>query len=245
MAVLLRLGDDQLILSHRISEWCGHAPSLEEDLALSNIALDLIGQARPLYAHAATLDGKGRDEDALAYLRLEHDYANCQLVEQPNHDFAHTIVRQLFFSAFMAPFWETLRHSTDDTISAVANKAVKEVAYHLRHASEWAIRLGDGTVESRARMIEALDELTPYTGELFERDDVLDAAIVEGVAADPEPLRETWTDTITSVLARADLALPTDAWMQTGGRRGHHTEAMGHLLAQMQYMQRAYPNMTW
>ena len=216
----LRLADNALVLGHRLSEWCGHAPMLEEDIALANIALDLIGQARWLYAHAAEVEGDGRDEDALAYLRDAADFRNLLLVEQPNGDFALTIARQFLYAALMAPFWRALATSRDETLAAIAAKAEKEAAYHLRHAAEWLIRLGDGTEESHARAQAALDALWPYTGEMFEVDAIERGLVERGVAVDPQALRPEWDETVDQVLAEATLARPPDGWMQSGGRPG-------------------------
>jgi ring-1,2-phenylacetyl-CoA epoxidase subunit PaaC len=235
---LLCLADDALILGHRLSEWTGRAPTLEEELALANIALDLIGQARALYSYAGTLTG--HTEDQLAYLRDAPAWRNCLLVELPNGDFAFSIVRLLLVSAFVDPFWRGAIASTDSTIAAVAAKAEKETAYHLRHAAEWLIRLGDGTAESHRRPQTALDDLWPYTGELFTA-----VAGDTGTAPDPISLRDTWNATVDSVLARATLERPQDGWMQSGGRDGRHTEHLGHLLADMQFLQRSYPGATW
>ncbi|GGE97485.1 phenylacetate-CoA oxygenase subunit PaaC [Stappia taiwanensis] len=242
---VLRLADDAAILGQRLGEWCGHAPTLEEDIGLANVALDHVGQARALYSYAAEVEGKGRDEDQLCFLRVERAFRNCLLVEQPNGDFAQTIARQLFFSAFMLPFWEKLTGSSDATLSAIAAKAEKEAAYHLRHASEWTIRLGDGTAESHRRMQEAIDLLWPYTGELFEADDTVSELVAAGIAVDPQGLRAGWLATLSRVLEEATLTLPAQGWMQTGGRDGRHSESFGHLLSEMQYMQRAYPGHTW
>lgn len=243
--LLVRLGDDHLILGHRISEWCGHAPILEEDLALPNIALDLIGQARSLYTYAGEVEGKGRDEDRIAYLRLERDYRNLLLAERPNGDFAHTIARQLFFSVFMHAWWREAVRSTDETLAAIAAKAVKESAYHVRHAAEWTIRLGDGTGESARRMADAVAALWPYTGEMFETDAVTDALAATGVAPDPASFKPEWHRSIAEVLAEAFVEVPGETWQHSGGRKGIHGEDMGYLLADLQYMQRAYPGMTW
>jgi len=244
--LLLRLADDHLILGHRVSEWCGHAPMLEEDLALPNIALDLIGQARALYTYAGEIEGRGRDEDQLAYLRLEREYRNVLLVERPNSDFAHTIARQLFFSVYMQAWWREAVGSADETLAAIAAKALKEADYHVRHAAEWTIRLGDGTQESSRRMAAAVDALWPYTGELFETDSVTDALAGAGVAPDPAMLKAGWERAIADVFTEATLDMPDlQAWQQTGGRRGRHGEEMGYLLADLQYIQRAYPGMTW
>lgn len=242
---VLRLADDHLINAQRLGEWCGHAPTLEEDLSLANIGLDLLGQARALYAYAGEIEGAGRTEDELAFLRREREYLNVLLVEQPNGDFAHTIARQLYYAAYMAPFWDAMSGSRDDTLAAIAAKAAKEVAYHLRHASEWTIRLGDGTEESRQRMISALDDLVAYTGEMFETDDVTSAMVDASIGCNPAALREVWEATIASVLARANLEVPPAKWMQSGGRSGRHTEHFGHLLSELQYMQRTYPEMAW
>jgi ring-1,2-phenylacetyl-CoA epoxidase subunit PaaC len=241
----LRLADNALILGHRLSEWIGHAPLLEEELALGNVALDLIGQARALYAYAGTVEGKGRDEDALAYLRDAHDFRNVLLVEQPIGDFAVTVARQFLYSAFMHPFWRALTRSTDAMLAAIAAKAEKEAAYHLRHASEWLIRLGDGTAESHRRVQAALDELWPYVGEMFESDAIEQDLIAQGVAVDPASLCAGWERSVDGVLAEATLARPTASWMQSGGRSGRHSEHLGHLLAEMQFLQRAYPGATW
>jgi ring-1,2-phenylacetyl-CoA epoxidase subunit PaaC len=241
----LRLADNALVLGHRLSEWCGHGPMLEEDIALANIALDLIGQARALYAHAAEAEGEGRDEDRLAYLRDAGGYRNVLLVEQPNGDFAVTVARQFLYAAYMAPFWRALAASRDATLSGVAAKAEKEAAYHLRHAAEWLIRLGDGTAESHGRAQAALDDLWMYTGELFEADAIERGLIERGVAVDPAALRSEWDETVDRVLSEATLARPPDQWMQTGGRTGRHSEHLGHILAELQFLQRAYPGARW
>ena len=242
---VLALGDDALVLGHRLSEWSGQAPMLEEDIALSNLALDLIGQARLFYDYAGEIEGKGRDEDALAYLRDEHNYTNLLLVEQPNGDFAATMVRQLLYAAFMHPYYEALRNSGDRQLAAIAGKAVKEMAYHVRHAGEWVIRLGDGTQESRKRATAALDDLWMYTGEMFEPDDAERGLVASGVVVDRASIRRAWDATIDRVLAEATLRRPTDGWMQSGGRAGRHSEHLGHLLAEMQVLHRVHPGVTW
>lgn len=242
---ILGLADDALILGHRLSEWCGHAPLLEEELALANIGLDLLGQARRLYDYAGVLEGKGRDQDALAYLRDAAAYRNLLLVEQPNGDFAMTIARQFLYVAYAAPFWRATTGSNDTTLAGIAAEAQHEAAYHLRHAGEWLARLGDGTAESHRRTQAALDALWPYTGELFESDEMVATLVAEGSAADPAPVRAAWDTTVDAVLAEATLARPADGWMQTGGRRGRHTEHLGYLLAELQFLQRAYPGATW
>ena len=239
----LRRADDALVLGHRLSEWCGHAPILEEDIALANLALDLIGQARALYALAAVAEGAGHDEDFFAYLRRERDFRNLLLVEQPNGDFAVTVARQFLYSAFVDPWWRAMAGSTEPRLAAIAAKAEKESAYHLRHSAEWLIRLGDGTGESHRRAQDALDMLWAYTGEMFAPEDA--ALVAAGVAIDPPTLREAWNATVNDVLAQATLQRPRDGWMQCGGREGRHSEHLGHLLAELQYLQRAHPGATW
>jgi ring-1,2-phenylacetyl-CoA epoxidase subunit PaaC len=241
----LRLADDALVLGHRLSEWCGHAPVLEEDLALGNMALDLIGQARSLYAYAGELEGRGRDEDTLAYRRDAGEYRNVLLVEQPNGDFAVTMLRQLLYAAGAHPYFEALTSSKDATLAAIAAKSVKELAYHVRHAGEWTIRLGDGTQESHRRAQQALDDLWPYTGEMFETDDIERALIETGVAVDRAGVRPRWERTLVPILAEANLKLPAGDWMQSGGRAGRHSEHLGHILAELQFLQRAYPGGRW
>ena len=245
LTLLLRLADDHLVLGHRLSEWCGHAPMLEEDLAMPNMALDLIGQARALYAYAAEIEGKGRTEDDLAYLRPEREYLNCLLVERPNGDFAHTMLRQLYFAAFMEPFWKAASSSSDAAIAGIAAKAVKEVAYHIRHAGEWVVRLGDGTEESRLRMDAAIEELAPYLDEIFDDDAVTAQAAAAGIAPQPSSLRPTFDRIVGPILTEAGLTFTPPPYSQRGGRKGMHGEAMGFLLADLQYMQRTYPGATW
>ncbi|OYX15416.1 MAG: phenylacetate-CoA oxygenase subunit PaaI [Rhizobiales bacterium 32-66-8] len=242
---LLRRADDALVLGHRLSEWCGHAPMMEEEMALANMGLDLIGQARSLYTYAAEVESVGHDEDDFAYLRDERDYGNLLLVEQPNGDFARTMVRQLFYSAFIDPYWRALMASGDPTLVAIAAKSEKESAYHLRHASEWVIRLGDGTEESHARAQAAVDELWSFTGELFEVDAGERALIEAGQVVDPETLRAGFLATVQGVLAQATLSLPGEAWMHKGGRSGRHSEHLGHLLSDLQYLQRTFPGASW
>ncbi|TWG93311.1 ring-1,2-phenylacetyl-CoA epoxidase subunit PaaC [Mesorhizobium sp. J18] len=242
---LLRLADDHLILGHRLSEWCGHAPMLEEDLAMPNIALDLIGQARALYAYAGEVEGRGRGEDDFAYLRREREYVNCLLVERPNGDFAHTVLRQLYFAAFMEPMWRGMTASSDETLAGIAAKAVKEVAYHIRHTGEWVIRLGDGTEESARRMREAADALAPFVDELFESDEVTAAMAAARVAPEPASVRAEFDAVIDRIFSEAFLERPAGAWPRTGGRQGRHGEDMGYLLAELQYMQRTYPGAVW
>jgi ring-1,2-phenylacetyl-CoA epoxidase subunit PaaC len=241
----LRRADDALILGHRLSEWCGHAPMLEEDMALSNIALDLLGQARELYSYAAKVEGKGNDEDKFAYLRDVRQYRNLLLVEQPNGDFAHTLVRQFFYSAFADLYWRAMMKSTDATLAAIAAKSEKESAYHLRHSSEWIVRLGDGTEESHARAEAAIDDFWAFTGEMFAADDSERGLIDRGIAVDPAMLRPQWLTMISGVLSEATLDLPKGDWMQQGGRSGRHSEHLGHLLSELQSMQRTFPGATW
>lgn len=242
---LLRLADDALILGHRLSEWCGHAPLLEEELALGNIALDLIGTARRLYQHAGMVEGGGRDENALAYRRDAGAWRNLLLVEQKNGDFARTIVRQFLYEACAVPFWQAAAKSRDAALAEIADRAAREAEYHQRHAGDWLVRLGDGTAESHRRAQEALDDLWLYTGEMFEVDAIVAALVEAGVAPDPSGLRPAWDAAVDRVLADATLARPPSGWMQSGGRRGHHSEHLGYLLAEMQFLQRAYPGATW
>jgi ring-1,2-phenylacetyl-CoA epoxidase subunit PaaC len=242
---VLALADDALVLGHRLSEWSGKAPMLEEDIALSNLGLDLIGQARLFYTYAGEIEGKGRDEDALAYLRDERAYTNLLLVEQLNGDFATTMVRQLLYAAFVHPYFQAMRQSSDLRLSAIAAKAVKEMAYHVRHAAEWVIRLGDGTEESHTRAQAALDELWMYTGEMFHAGADEQALIAAGVAPDRAAIKPGWDATIDRVLREATLKRPPDAWMQMGGRLSQHTEHLGRMLAEMQVLHRAHPGAKW
>lgn len=241
----LELADDHLILGHRVSEWCGHAPMLEEDLAMPNMALDMIGTARTLFEHAARLEGKGRSEDDLAYLRVEREYRNLLLCERPNGDFAQTMLRQLYFAAFMEPYWKAALESSDNVIRGVAGKAVKEMAYHIRHAGEWVIRLGDGTSESAAKMQDAVQELHRYTDELFEESPASAEAVEKGILPARTDMRGEWQRVIDMVFREALLEPPEIGFPQTGGRGGLHGECLGHLLAEMQYLQRAYPGAQW
>ena len=241
----LRRADDALILGHRLSEWCGHAPMLEEDMALANMGLDLLGQARELYAYAAKVEGKENDEDKLAYLRDVRQYRNLLLLEQPNGDFARTMVRQFFYAAFADLHWRAMMKSRDATLAAIAAKSEKESAYHVRHSSEWIVRLGDGTAESHARAQEAIDDLWAFTGEMFEVDDSERALIDAGIAVDPAALRPQWLETVSDIASEATLVLPKSDWMQQGGRSGRHSEHLGHLLSELQSMQRTFPGATW
>lgn len=241
----LSLADDALVLGHRLSEWSGKAPMLEEDIALSNLGLDLIGQARLFYTYAGEIEGRGRDEDALAYLRDEYAYTNLLIVEQHNGDFATTMVRHLLYSAFVHPYFQAMQTSNDTRFAQIAAKAVKEMAYHVRHSAEWVIRLGDGTEESHGRAQVALDDLWMYTGEMFHLSDGEQALVQSGIAPDRSAIEPAWDTTIDRVLAEATLKRPPDRWMQTGGRAGRHTEHLGRLLAEMQVLHRAHPGATW
>jgi ring-1,2-phenylacetyl-CoA epoxidase subunit PaaC len=241
----LRRADDALILGHRLSEWCGHAPALEEDMALANMGLDLLGQARELYSYAAKVEDKGNDEDKFAYLRDVRQYRNLLLLEQPNGDFARTMVRQFLYAAFADLYWRAMTKSGDGTLAAIAAKSEKEMAYHLRHSSEWMLRLGDGTAESHARAQTAIDDLWAFTGEMFEVDDSERALVDAGIAVDPAKLHSQWLKTVLSVVSEAMLVLPKSEWMQQGGRSGRHSEHLGHLLSELQSMQRTFPGATW
>ena len=241
----LHLADNALILGHRNSEWCGHGPVLEQDIAISNIALDLIGQARNFYQYAAQLTGNKATEDSLAYLRDVMEFKNCLLVELPNGDWGQTILRQFFFSTYQYFLYQQLQNSTDTQLAAIAEKALKEVTYHLRWSSEWVIRLGDGTEESKQRILHAVAELWPYTGDMFEMAGYELQAANEGLGVDLKNIQHKWTEKIKSVFEEATLTLPENAWMHKGGKEGRHTEHLGFVLAEMQFMQRAYPNAEW
>ena len=242
---VLRLADDSLILGQRLGEWCGHGPMLEEDIALTNISLDLIGQAISLYDLAAELEGAGKNHDQLAYLRFENEYKNVLLVEQPNGDFAMTILRQFFFDAFRLPLYEALMQSPVSQLAAIAAKSVKETRYHLKHTSEWVIRMGDGTDESHERAQAAIDHLWRYTSELFYEDNKDEQLQALEQVPSLKGIQANWMETVKAVLYEATLAIPTNNWKFEGGREGRHSEHMGYILADLQYMQRAYPNMEW
>lgn len=242
---LLRLADTLLVLGHRLSEWTGRAPVLEEELALANMGLDILGQSRTLLQHAAEMEGKGRDEDSLAFRRDATEFRNLLLAEQPNGDFAVTMVRQLLLSLYFAELWPRLTASTDPVLAGMAAKAAKETDYHVRHAAEWVIRLGDGTPQSRTRTQAALAGLWRYTGELFEHDEIDEIAIGSGIGVDVRALRPAWDVALNEILGEATLARPLDAWMPTGGRSGQHTEHLSHMLAVMQSLHRAHPGAVW
>ena len=242
---LLRLGDDSLILGHRLSEWCGHGPILEEDIAMTNISLDLIGQANSLLEYAGKVEGEERDQDKLAFLRYDKDYRNALLVEQPNGDFGMTMMRQFLFDAYRLPLWTRLTKSKDLQLAAIAEKSLKETKYHFKHSSEWVIRLGDGTDESHERIQESLDALWRYTNELFFNDSVDEELTTNGILPDMSGIKEEWINTVDAVLEEATLKIPDNNWTFEGGRKGLHSEHLGYILAELQYMQRAYPGLEW
>lgn len=242
---LLRIADDRLVLGHRTSEWCGHGPILEEDIALANIALDLIGQANLLLQHAGSVEGAGRDQDALAFFREAIDFRNALLCELPRGDFGVTIARHFFHGLYSVLQWEALSRSTDTTVAGIAAKALKESRYHVRHAGEWVIRLGDGTDESHRRAQDAVDLLWPYTGELFMQPADEAELVASGLTADVSTLQAPWRAQVDDVLRRATLSAPDGVWMQRGGRDGRHTEHLGHMLAEMQIVARSHPGAQW
>jgi ring-1,2-phenylacetyl-CoA epoxidase subunit PaaC len=242
---ILRIGDDSLILGQRLAEWCGHGPILEEDIALTNISLDLIGQATNFFNYAAVVENAGRDADQLAFLRIDREYKNTVLVEQPNGDFGDTMVRQFLFDAFRKLFFEKLQYSKDEQLAAIAEKSLKETRYHLKHSSEWVIRLGDGTEESHNRVQNSLNILWRYRTELFFMDEIDAELIKQGIAIDLNTFRNEYDMFVSSILDKATLTPPANNWSFGEGRIGKHSEHLGHLLAEMQYMQRAYPNMEW
>jgi ring-1,2-phenylacetyl-CoA epoxidase subunit PaaC len=242
---VVRHADDNVVLGQRLSEYVSRAPELEEDLAIANFALDHIGVAQHLFTYAATVENDGRDADDLAMLRSEREYTNLLLVEQPHSDFADVMVRQFLFDAYQLPLWRSLAESVDDTIAGIAQRAAKEATYHLRHSSGWVVRLGDGTDESHRRMQNALERMWRFTGEMFAADDLDRQMADEGVGVDPSTLRDEWQSKVDSVLEDATLARPEDPYQASGGRTGIHTEHLGTLLAEMQWMQRAYEGLTW
>lgn len=242
---VLRLGDNALILGQRVSEWCGHSPFVEEDVAMANTALDHIGRARMLLSHAGKLAGRGQSEDDLAYQRNEREFKNFLLCELPIGDFAFTVVRQVLMDTYHYQLYERLQRSSDETLAAIAAKVVKESTYHLRHSSQWLLRLGDGTQESHRRTQDALDEQWRFTSELFDADAVDDYAFGTGIGPDVAVLEAAWRDSVAEILARATLNQPEDAPLAASGRRGLHTEHMGYLLSEMQAVQRAYPGLEW
>jgi ring-1,2-phenylacetyl-CoA epoxidase subunit PaaC len=242
---VLALGDDALILGQRLSQWAYKGPFLEEDIALSNISLDMFGRANLLLEYAATLKGNGTTSDELAFKRNEREFSNHIICEQPNGNFADTIVRQFFLDAFYKLFLQKLTKSKDEQLSAIAQKSIKETTYHLRHSSKWIIRLGDGTVESHAKVQSAIDNLWMFTNELFEMNEIDNEMLEQKIGVDCSKLKIEWDKIINEILSEATLNRPEDANMPTGGRQGIHTEHLGHLLSDMQYLQRAYPDATW
>ena len=242
---ILRMGDNALILGQRLSEWCGHGPVLEQDIAVTNISLDLIGQARSLLAYGGRFEARGRSEDDLAFLRDAWDFRNVLLVEQPNRDWAYTLVRQFLFDAFHRLFLRAMTGSKDEHLAAIAEKSCKEVTYHLRYSSEWMIRLGDGTEESHHKMQKALDDLWSFSGELFEMNETDRLMVEAGIGVDLNLLKPDYDGCIEAVLGEATLQLPEPGWMQSGGKEGRHSEYLGLILAEMQFLQRAYPGLEW
>jgi len=242
---LLRVGDTALILAQRLAEWCGHAPVLEEDIALANMALDLVGQSRALLTHAGKLEGAGHDEDQLAFLRDERDYFNATIAELPRGDFAFTVLRNLIVATWAKLLWERLLDSSDAEVSAIAGKAVKEARYHQQHAADWVVRLADGTAESRHRIDAALTAVWRFTAELFDSDAVDAAAHTAGLGPRFADLREPWLAEMTAVFEEAGLSIPKDSAFRSTGTRGVHSEHMGFILAEMQHLQRAYPGGVW
>lgn len=242
---ILRIADNNFILGHRLCEWCGHGPILEEDIALSNVALDKLGLASGLYKYAAELEGNGRDEDYYPFLRTENEFKNQLMVEQPNGDYAVTMVRELFNDAFDYYFLQALLKSNDKTIAALAAKSIKEVTYQLRHCSEWVIRFGNGTEESHKRAQDAVNELWRFTGEYFEMDETDADLIKEKIAVDLNSIKDTYYKHVADVLSKANLTVPINEFMQTGSRKGIHSEYLGYILTDVQYMQRAYPGGKW
>jgi ring-1,2-phenylacetyl-CoA epoxidase subunit PaaC len=241
----LQLADNSLIYGHRLSEWCGHGPALEVDIALSNIALDNLGAARSFYQYAATLQGGEATEDTLAYLRTEREFKNILMVELPNGNFADTIARAFYFDAFQLLFYKALQLSNDATIAGIAAKSLKEVTYHFKYSSEWVIRLGDGTPESKEKMQRAIDNLYPYSGEVFLASDVELNLQTKNIAPDCSALYKPWQTLIEETLENATLQMPEAAYMQRGGKKGIHTEHLGFILAEMQHLQRVHPGATW
>ena len=241
----LRIGDSSLILGQRMAEWCSRGPMLEEDIAMSNMGLDLFGQARAMLTYAGELEGNGRDENDLAYKRHEREFYNTLLSERPNGHFGDTVVRNFLHSTFHYHFYSALANSKDETLAAHANKSIKEVTYHLRHASEWLVRLGDGTEESHEKVQTSLNDIWMYTEDLFATSEVDEILLKEGIAVNIEEVRNLWRETVDSVLERATLTRPENAYMQKGSLDGIHSEALGHMLGEMQFLQRAYPDAKW
>lgn len=242
---LLRLGDDNLILGHRLSEWCGHAPALEEDIALANIALDCIGQANAFLNLAAKSANNCKTEDDLAFFRNETEFKNLLLLEQPNTDFGYTIVRQFFYDAFVLHFYQELSKSRNEQLAGICAKAVKEITYHLRHSRQWLLRLGGGTEESNSRVQNAVNDLWCFTDEMFFKNEIDDLLIEERISSDPQSIKYKWRELVEQTLCEAELKIPENVFMKSGGRYGRHTEHLGHLLAEMQIVARSYPGAKW
>lgn len=242
---LLWLGDNGLILGQLLAEWCGKGPYLEEDIALTNISLDLIGQSRAFYSYAAELEGKGRDEDKIAFFRNDNEFFNALLVEQPNGDFAFSMLRQFLFSAFSTLLFEKLSESKDEKLAALAGKSLKEAKYHLRHSQEWVLRLGLGTDESKKRIQQALDELWFLTGDLFQQIQSDDELIQNGIVFKHAELKPLWDSKVSDVFSEAEIKLPNNQYMLIGGRSGKHTEHLGHILSEMQSLARSMPDAVW
>jgi len=242
---LLRIGDTALILAQRLAEWTGHAPVLEEDIALANIGLDLLGQARGVLTRAGELEGQGHDEDQLAFLREERDYRNATIVELPRGDFAFTVVRNTMMATFFKLLWGRLTESSDAEVAAIAAKAIKEARYHQQHSADWVVRLGLGTDESKKRMVNAIDELWRFGAELFASDPVDEAAAKSGLGPRWGDLKTDWSREMDSILSEAQLAVPAESTFMSTGKQGRHSEHMGFILTDMQYLQRAFPGGTW
>lgn len=242
---VLRLGDNATILGHRLSEWCGHGPELEEDIAIINTALDLLGHARSFYTYAGQVEGKGRTEDDIAYLRKEREYINALITETPNGHYGDTIARQFLFDQFNYLLFSELVNSKDETIAAIAAKAVKEIRYHLRRSTDWTLRLGDGTEESKQKIQQSFNELWSFTDDMFVQDESDEIVIKKGFGPDLSTLHPIWKEKVKEVLTEATLEVPEDGWMQKGSKKGRHTEHLGHILSDLQYMQRTYPGVTW
>lgn len=242
----LRIGDTSLILGQRLSEWCGHGPILEEDIAISNIALDYIGQSRIIYSYAGQIEGKGRSEDDLAYLRDARQFRNLLITEQPNGDFACTMARQYLMSVYLFHLYSALTSSSDESISAFAQKSIKEVAYHLRHSADWMLRLGDGTEESHKRLQEAVNNLWFFVDDLFDADEVDADLLSDGIAADMKKVRDSWEQDVKTLFTEATIQIPSvNSFTRVGSRKGNHTEHLGYILAEMQFLPRAYPGAKW
>lgn len=241
----IRLGDTSLVLAQRLSEWTGHGPFLEEDLALTNVSLDIFGRAKSLLEYAAKLEGKGRDEDQLAFMRNEREFRNALITEQPNGDYAKTMIRQAMIDAFDLLFYSELAKSSDETLAGIAQKTVKEVTYHKRHSFSWVKRFGNGTDESLNRLKQGFSEIWQYTGELFEMNNIDGVLIAAGIGVDLKKIQPAWEQEIKKLLSESQLNLPEGVYMQTGSRKGNHTEHLGHLLAEMQSVPRMYPDAKW